>query len=74
MPKKKKGTTISFQYMKEDQISEKCLYDTVVVLHRCQDWYDDVMNKQVTNKVFELPIATVANTYVKPCKKLMFLN
>ena len=66
MVKKKKGTTNSFQYMKGDVITEKWLYDTAVGLHGCQDWYDSVVDKRVTNKVFELPVAAVANTDVKP--------
>ena len=66
LEKKNKGTTSSFQYMKGDIITKKQLYDTVVVLHGCQKWYDDVMDKKVTNKVFELP--------VEPRKPIIFCN
>ena len=64
--KKKKGTTSSLQYMKGDVLNDKWSYDTVVVLHGCQDWYDDVIDKRVTNNIVVSSVAAVSNTIVKP--------
>ena len=69
MTKKKKSTTQSFEYMFGDEITKEWLYKVAVKLHQCQDWSDAVTDVKVTNKVFDLPVATMTKSISKPCKE-----
>ncbi len=60
MTKKTIHNDIPYEIMKADNITKNWLYETVVGLHGCEAWYRDVMDPKKTDKVFPLPVASVA--------------
>ena len=63
---KEEGDSNSFTILREDVISPEWLYDNAVTLNNCRDWYNRVMDPNVVNKTFELPISSVVDTVDLP--------
>ena len=50
----------NYQKMFGDEITREWLYTTAVTLNNCKDWFNDVMDPSTTDKIYELPVASVA--------------
>ena len=58
--RRERGQDANYEKMWGDEVTKEWLYTTAVVLNSCEDWYNTVVDPSTTDRIYELPVASVA--------------